>query len=215
MDRLDGSAFHDLWRCSICTHTTFSPPFSDWCPHCVLVPSWQTGLVSSRFLLERSEMTVTGVDLWPLLRDQLQHVASINGVAIEKLQGFLLRLWRGQTPGYVRFPPDAPLLFESYVGEALGSIKLLYETCGAYLGYYGCSVWAREACFGQLDWQRSCSWTNCRSIQCFQVADCNLAETLPSGSRPCRTLRRRFLGLPSLMPTFNNNCCLIEILWIL
>ena len=40
------------------------------------------------FLWSAPRLTVTGVDLWPLLRDQLQHVASVNGVAIEKLRGF-------------------------------------------------------------------------------------------------------------------------------
>ena len=40
------------------------------------------------FFWSAPRLTVTGVDLWPLLRDQLQHVASVNGVAIEKLQGF-------------------------------------------------------------------------------------------------------------------------------
>ena len=40
------------------------------------------------FFWSAPRLTVTGVDLWPLLRDQLQHVASVNGVAIEKLRGF-------------------------------------------------------------------------------------------------------------------------------
>ena len=29
MDRLAGSAFHDLWRCSLCTHSAISPSISD------------------------------------------------------------------------------------------------------------------------------------------------------------------------------------------
>ena len=40
------------------------------------------------FFWSAPRLTVTGVDLWPLLQDQLRHVASVNGVAIEALRGF-------------------------------------------------------------------------------------------------------------------------------
>ena len=216
MDRLDGSTLHDLWRCSLCTHSAISPSIRDWRSFCVLVLSWQAGLVSARFLLECSEIDCYWRGLVAFASRSAPACSFCQWSRHWEASRLLLWRWRSKTPRYVRFSPGAPLLFEPYVGEAHGSSS-------SYSMRRVGPTWATMAALSEPDKLALGNWIdkgvavgqNAARYSAFQVEDCNLVEKLFAFWEPPRTFPRRFLGLPSLVPKFNNNCWSIANLWIL